>query len=606
MATINGDSGNNTLDGTENDDTITGFEGNDTVTGNGGNDTAVFNVTTDGADASDLGAGSDVVAVSADAPTAVRLMFTSAQVGNGNVNDSNSMANQDGGLAVRLQAENGVDGLTGPLSRFDDEGITFVGGAGVTFDVRDLVSGVQRGNLFEVVTLGTLGADTMTAVQAARPYYFNAGMGDDTITGGAANDFLVGGAGLDALDGGAGNDSFIGGGGNDTITGGLGNDNAIFNASTDGADAVNLGDGSDVVNVTLAAPGQIRLMFTSAQVGNGNVNDSNSMANQDGGLAVRLQAEDGSDALTGPISRFDDEGITFVGGAGVTFDVRDLVSGVQRGDAFEVVTLGTAGADTLTAVQATRSYYFNAGMGDDSITGGGANDFLVGGAGNDTLAGAAGNDTYIGGAGGDRFTYVLGDETGSDTITDFQKVDLLVTDALLRDANRDGRITFGGNSVLNLDGGDDTVAFTGLAPKSGLRFLGALDEGGFAYADAATRPSGATEGTTADEAFSGAAGAKTFFFDTALAIGFGDDAIADFGTDDLLVTTTAIVDLDGDGRIAFGSDRTLDLTDGTEIQFNGGALRQLEYDGSVTQNGVEYFVYSRVNTTTTGTDDLFA
>jgi Ca2+-binding RTX toxin-like protein len=564
----------------------------------------------DGADAVDLGSGSDLVVVSADAPTEVRLTFTSAQVGNGAVNDSNSMMNQDGGLAVRLQAENGSDGLTGSLSRYDDEGITFVGGTGVTFDVRDLVSGVQRGNLFQVVTLGTIGADTLTAVQAARPYYFNAGMGDDTITGGTTNDFLVGGAGLDTLDGGGANDTYIGGGGNDAITDtGGGNDTAIVNVSTDGSDSVNLGDGSDVVTVASATPGQVRLTFTSAQVGNGNPNDSNTMANQDGGLAVRMQAEDGGDALTGPISRYDDEGIAFVAGPGVTFDVRDLVSGVQRGDEFAVVTLGTVAADTLTAVQPTRSYYFNAGMGNDSVTGGLANDFLVGGAGNDRLEGGAGDDQHIGGGGNDGFAFSLGSETGADTIIDFQKIDILVTDALLRDGNKDGFISFGANGVLDLDAGgagNDTVAFTGVAPQSGLRLLGQLDDGGYAYADAATRPAGAREGTLADDVLSGAAGARSFFYDTALALDFGTDTITGFGTDDLIVTTTAIADNDGNGRIDFGGDRTLDLADGTEVRINNGAIRSLEFDGSVMMNGVTYFVYSRVGSSTTGTDDLFA
>ncbi|GEP05629.1 calcium-binding protein [Methylobacterium oxalidis] len=402
MATIDGTTGDDVLSGTPQDDTITGFAGNDTITGLGGNDTAVFNVSTDGADRTDLGDGSDIVNVSAAAAGQIRLSFTSAQVGNANVNDTNNMLNQDGGLAVRLQAEGAADALVGPISRFDDEGITFVSAtAGLTFDVRDLVAGTQRGDRFEVVTLGTSGNDVLSAIQAARSYYINAGMGDDTLTGGNANDFLVGGAGNDTLTGGLGNDSFIGGGGNDIVTGGDGNDTAIFNVSTDGSDTTNLGAGDDIVNVSAAAAGQVRLTFTSAEVGNGNANDGGALANQDGGLAVRLQAEDASGALTGAVSRFDDEGVTFVAAAGTTFDVRDLVSGVQRGDAFEVVTLGTQGADTLTALQASRSYYFNAGQGNDTVTGGTANDFLVGGGGNDSLSGGAGNDSFIGGAGND-------------------------------------------------------------------------------------------------------------------------------------------------------------------------------------------------------------
>ncbi|KQP65242.1 hypothetical protein ASF41_22050 [Methylobacterium sp. Leaf111] len=327
------------------------------------------------------------------------------------------MLNQDGGLAVRVQAEDASGNLTGPISRYDDEGTTFLAGTqGITFDVRDLVSGAARGDTFEGVVQGTSGADALTffpPFRGGQNFYYNAGMGDDVVAAGEGNDFLVGGGGNDQLSGNGGNDSFIGGGGSDSIFGGAGNDTVIANVSTDGADTVNLGDGSDVVTVNSATPGQVRLTFTSGQVGNGNPSDSNTMANQDGGLAVRLQAEDGSGNLSGPISRYDDEGITFTAGAGVTFDVRDLVSGAERGDQFEVVTLGTSANDTLTAVQGDRSYYFNAGMGDDIVTGGTANDFLVGGAGNDTLSGGLGSDIFIGGGGSDALIGGAGRDTAS-------------------------------------------------------------------------------------------------------------------------------------------------------------------------------------------------
>ena len=68
--------------------------------------------------------------------------------------------------------------LRGESHARSDEGVTFVAGAGDTYDVRDLVSGVARGDQFEVVALGTLNADVMAAVQIDRPYYFNGGMGN--------------------------------------------------------------------------------------------------------------------------------------------------------------------------------------------------------------------------------------------------------------------------------------------------------------------------------------------------------------------------------------------------------------------------------------------
>jgi Ca2+-binding RTX toxin-like protein len=543
--------GDDTLNGQGGDDVLDGGTGDDTIFGNDGADTAFLDLGTGGSDTIDLGDGLDTV-LTGGSNGQIRLTFTSSEVGNGNGNDSVA-----GGLNVRLQGEDGADALTGPQSRIDDEGVTFVAAAGQTFDVRD-TGGAQRGDRFEVVSLGTMGADVMTAAQASRPYYFNAGMGNDSIRGGDADDFLVGGAGNDTLNGGNGADSYLGGGGNDTIDsidrpsnifgasvapvrdtvdagdgddtvtggrldqlqggagddflllnfnfngpvagsapavtltldangsgvandgtsiagfermalfltdnadvvntgnvtmtsldggggddvlttgsgndvvnggagndiistgggndtitggdgddtidGGEGDDSLTVNLGSGGSDTVNLGTGNDTVRFD-GAPGQVRVTFTSSEVGNGNANDGNAMTNQDGGLAVRIQAEDGTGNLVGAVSRYDDEGITFIAGTqGIFFDVRDLVSGAQRGDAFEGVVLGTSGDDNLSffpPFRINQSFYYNAGMGNDIVLGGNADDFLVGGGGNDTLTGGGGNDSFLGGGGND-------------------------------------------------------------------------------------------------------------------------------------------------------------------------------------------------------------
>lgn len=385
-----------------------------------------FDITTSLALSRDLGPGDDTVRIKGDVDQ-IRLTFTSAEVGNGNPLDGNTLSGQDGGLAVRVQAETATGDLTGPISRFDDEGITFTTKGDATFDVRDLVSGAQRGDQFDVVTLGTSGADTINESGEDEAYYINGGMGDDRITGGLANDFLVGGAGNDRLSGGPGNDTFIGGTGNDRVRGGNGDDTAIFNIVTDGSDTVNLGSGEDQMLLAAPAGSQIRLTFTSAEVGNGNARDSGVLSGQDGGLAVRMQLEDGAtDTLTGLITRVDDEGIEFIAAANQTFDVRDLVTGAARGDQFQVVSLGTSRADTIDESGETKSYYINGGMGDDTITGGLANDFLVGGLGNDKLNGREGNDSLLGGAGID--TFIFTGLAGNDRIIDFvngtDKIDL--------------------------------------------------------------------------------------------------------------------------------------------------------------------------------------
>ena len=442
-------------------------------------DIARLDVTRDAATSQDLGKGEDTVLVKGAAEQ-VRLTFTSAEVGNGNPLDANTMANQDGGLALRLQAEDGADGLTGPVSRFDDEGITFGSASpGLTFDVRDLVAGTQRGDRFDAVTLGTAQDDRYDESGSHDAYYINAGMGNDSLTGGRGNDFLVGGAGDDWLKGGRGDDSLLGGAGNDT---------AVFRPSRDGADIIDLGAGDDTVLVQHGHGEQIRLTFTSAEVGNGSANDGATMLNQDGGLAVRFQMEDGADGLKGAISRFDDEGITFRATGGSTFDIRDLVAGTQRGDQFEAVQLGTMAADVIDHGGDREAYYVNAGMGDDVVTGGSGRDFLVGGAGNDTLTGGAGQDSLLGGGGADTFVFSACG-TSPDSLVDFTAADdtiqldagvfqglpagVLAAEsfALLSAAeSADHRILYDaetGNLFFDADGGarDDLVTFAVLTTK---------------------------------------------------------------------------------------------------------------------------------------------
>ena len=407
-----------------------------------------FNISTSPAVTRNLGAGDDTVEFKSSNLAQIRITFTSLEVGNGNPNDGSAIAPQDGGLAVRVQAENALGNLVGPVSRFDDEGITFTTKGATLFDVRDLVTGATRG-LFDEVILGTSGNDRINPAHGgdddddrrdgdddndrddhddlAQSYYINGGMGNDRITGGSLNDFLVGGAGNDRLRGREGNDTFIGGFGDDIIRGDAGDDTAIFNISADGSDRVNLGAGLDLVRLVAPAGSQVRLTFTSAEVGNGDARDGDTLAGQDGGLAVRMQLEDSTGALIGPVSRFDDEGISFIRSAGQTFDVRDLVSGAQRGDVFDVVRLGTSGDDIITDAGRAIRYYDNGGAGNDTLIGGTLFDFLVGGSGNDRLDGRQGNDTLLGGSGADRFIF-SGLAPGNDRILDFvsntDKIDL--------------------------------------------------------------------------------------------------------------------------------------------------------------------------------------
>ncbi len=103
--------------------------------------------------------------------------------------------------------------------------------------------------------------------------------------------------------------------------------------------------------------------------------------------------------------------------------------------------------------------------GSDALSGGKGNDKLYGGDGTDWLTGGQGNDTLKGGAGADIFSFDASDGKGNDKILDFSSEDVLVTTSKIFDSNNDGIITFGGNRVLDLAGGN-RVAITGEAGNS--------------------------------------------------------------------------------------------------------------------------------------------
>ena len=242
------------------------------------------------------------------------------------------------------------------------------------------------------------------------------------------------------------------GGGNLTLDEGYDNDEISFRGSSTGTETVRFNNQAENT--------ELRVTFTSTEVGDGSVYDDN------GDLAVRVQAEDGSsDNLTGGVSRFEDEGIVLASDIdGVQFDVRDI-SGTKRGT-FASVALGTQASETIVAgsgdfaaltADGSTGVYINAGAGNDHVTGTGVNDFLVGGKGHDTLIGLAGNDSFLGGAGNDSIDAGTGDNwinggEGNDTITAGSGADTIDGGA------GDDSITAGdGDNDIKGGEGDDTI-----------------------------------------------------------------------------------------------------------------------------------------------------
>ncbi|KQP91046.1 hypothetical protein ASF60_04310 [Methylobacterium sp. Leaf113] len=445
MATINGDGGNNFLNGTEEEDVINGLGGNDTIDSIDRPENIFAGSINPRRDLVNAGTGDDFV-------TGGKLDQLDGGEGNDflllNFNFNGPVAGSAQPISLTLDADG-----TGTAS----DGTFITGFESVNFNLSDI------GN--NVVNTGNVQAQ------------ITGGNGNDTLTTGSSDDFVFGGGGNNIISTGSGNDTISAGSGNDTVLGGDGDDTFGVNVYTDGSDQVNLGAGNDTVRFDRfdGGTGNVRLTFTSAEVGNGNTNDGGSAANQDGGLAVRVQAEDADGNLTGAVSRYDDEGMTFVAGTqGVTFDVRDLVSGAARGNTFEGVVLGTNGNDALTffpPFRAGQDFYYNAGQGDDTITAGAGNDFLVGGLGNDQMFGGGGNDTYI--VDSLRDVVTEADSGGTDTIlTGLGRYVLAANVENLTYTGQgnftavgndlDNRVTGGGgNDIIRSGAGSDTIIGNG-------------------------------------------------------------------------------------------------------------------------------------------------
>ncbi|PAX06346.1 cadherin-like domain-containing protein [Sphingomonas lenta] len=209
--------------------------------------------------------------------------------------------------------------------------------------------------------------------------------------------------------------------------------------------------------------------------------------------------------------------------------------------------------------------------------------------------------------------------SGNDRITNFQNHDVLVTTKALHDGNADGVIGLGGTRVmLDSPSGGDMVRIDGVYA---LRELGMTAGGLHVYAKANVRPTGAIEGKLGADALAGDLGdaaADTFFFDTALDLDLGQDTIDRFGAKDVLVTTSALADGNGDGIISFGDGRVqlVGSTGAPDDQsvageagsvalrsMSGAAVNALEFDGTVVHGDTVFYVYSLVGSAA-GTDSL--
>lgn len=231
------------------------------------------------------------------------------------------------------------------------------------------------------------------------------------------------------------------------------------------------------------------------------------------------------------------------------------------------------------------------------------------------------SDTYQAGDGANAFVIAEGN-VGDDLFLGFGANDSIINNRQIFDGNGDGFIQFGANGVLDIDrtsrraAGNDQLQLAGAdSDITELRYLGSKN-GGFVYADSATlknlwEPFGRTnviEGTVGDNSFDMGGGAKVLFHDNALGLNLGGDTINNFGSDDLLVTTSMIFDSDTNNTVTFGQNQVLDISGSEGPSSNdpqGGPGGQLDftsqtsvtYLGSNQINGVTYYYYGTADST---------
>ncbi|MEW5962279.1 MAG: Ig-like domain-containing protein [Pseudomonadota bacterium] len=340
-ATIVGTAGNDVIAGTAGDDVIAGGGGNDIINGDGATS---YTVALDIAAALNDADGSETLSVEIGGVPDGATLSAGAVQGDG----------------TWLLAADDLPGLEIKVATPADFTVT-------------------------VTATATDAGGVTTSVSESMAVTFEAGAGNDVISGGAGNDTLDGGAGHDLVD----------------MSG------APVGVIVDLGFGTAVGDGID----TLANfEGVIGSAYGDVLTGNGGDNTFYDGAGNDnvygGSGNDTFHAGSGSDRYNGGL------GVDIVDYSAATGAVEvDLGSGTGKGG---------AGADKLIAVEGVVGSAYA-----DTLRGDKGDNLLSGGAGDDVLRGMRGADVLTGGAGADTFQLAKSDVVsgrthyGVDTITDF-------------------------------------------------------------------------------------------------------------------------------------------------------------------------------------------
>jgi Ca2+-binding RTX toxin-like protein len=454
-------------------------------------------------------------------------------------------------------------------------------------------------------------SDAVNATDAVSGQTYQLQVGQDVITAGNGGDTFDGVANsnngalatlttIDRIDGGGGSDTVILNSGAltdltlsaltsiekivtnaGTTLGANAQAAGVVEVETSGTGGLTLASGytNDAVTFTALAAQTDQVDFQNLTAGT-NVRvtlDPSAVGNNSIGM-FDVQTEDTAGALTGGISKFDDEGtiLRSTTDATVVFDVRDT-AGNSLGN-YREVHLGTVAADTVTA-GAGISVYAAGGTGNDQLTGSTAADYLDGGAGNDAITANAGNNNAAGGAGNDTISATTGTDTldggaGNDQIDGGAGNDQLAggdgNDSITIGTGTDNASGGEGNDtiVAGANLGNDTIAGGNGNDVMTVNALGTGGDALFANTTSVETLTLATGSSTIGSAAQ-AAGVTTVNLDTA---GANNDVLAATGFSTGLTVNIGT----GNDNIGLGSGGdtlvagTGELTTNDTVAFNAG------------------------------------
>ena len=519
------------LQGGTSDDTMSGGTGSDIIIGGAGDDTI------DGGAGQDFiidGAGDDTMTGGTDADT----FFFFEGHGDDTITDF-SKADGDKIVLSGFGAAITWDALSTNITTVADD--------------NNVVTGIR-------IDLGEWGGGTITLEGITSV---------DDVT----EDMFV----LHALTGSDGvDDTLTGGAGDDTMTGGTGADTFVFKEDSGKDTITDFDTGNDKIDLSgfdaAITWGELSARITTVTDDGNEVTGVQIDLGYWGGGMITLEGIMSVDDITEEMfdlpdgsttSRFGTENANMIDGGGGG----DIIYGMEGDDTLR----GEGGGDMIFGGEGDD--WLEGGTGDDLLMGGEGHDVLIGDEGDDLLVGGEGDDVLMGGGGTD--TFVFNQDSGHDTITDFNvgidKIDLSAFTDITSPGDLHG-YQAGDDAVIFLgfnDGGSITLKGVQLSDLESSDFILYQSEyTGTADADTLTGGVGddTITGLAGDDTLDGGEGADTFVF----APGHGNDTITDFADGKDMIDLSAFSGISAFGDLAFtavGSDVEIDLS-----EYGGGTI----------------------------------